>query len=65
MALQLIKRKPLIFRVKKIDYEFVKPKYLIPVNELRMIEAKVKGSTMLWNIEGEQVSYNQIKALIQ
>jgi hypothetical protein len=65
MALQLIKRKPFIFRAKKTDYEFVKPKFLMPVNEFRMIEAKVKGSTMVWNIEGEQVSYNQIKALIQ
>lgn len=48
-----------------MDYEFVKPKYLMPVNELRLIEAKVKGSTIVWNIEGEQVSYNQIKELLK
>jgi hypothetical protein len=63
MTLQLIKRKPLIFRVKKTDYEFVRPKYLMPVNELRLIEAKVKGSTLVWNIQGEQISYNQIRKL--
>lgn len=63
MTLQLIKIKPITFRAKNTDYEFVKPKYLMPINELRLIEAKVKGSTMVWNIEGEQVSYNQIREL--
>lgn len=64
MTLQLIKRKPLTFRAKKTDYEFVKPKFLMPVNDFRLIEAKVKGSTMIWNIEGEQISYNQIRELL-
>jgi len=63
MTLQLIKRKPLIFRVKKTDYEFVKPKYLMPTNDFRLIEAKVKGSTLVWNIQGEQICYNQIRKI--
>lgn len=65
MTLQLIKRKPFVFRAKNTDYEFVKPKFLMPVNELRLIEAKVKSSTMVWNIECEQISYNQIKSLLK
>lgn len=65
MTLQLIKRKPFVFRAKNTDYEFVKPKFLMPVNDFRLIEAKVKGSTMIWNIEGEQISYNQVKTLLK
>ncbi len=65
MTLQLIKIKPFTFRAKNTDYEFVKPKFLMPINELRLIEAKVKGSTMVWNIEGKQISYNQVKALLK
>lgn len=65
MTLQLIKRKPLTFRAKKTEYEFVKPKYLMPVNEFRLIEAKAKGSTMVWNVKGEQISYNQVKTLLK
>ena len=49
-------------RVKNKEYEFKKPYYLIPVDEFRLIKAKVKGSILVWNIEGEQVTYNQIKA---
>lgn len=64
MTLQLIKIKPITFRAKNTDYEFVKPKYLMPANQFRLIEAKVKGSTMIWNIEGEQISYNQVKSLL-
>ena len=60
----MTKTKPLIFRLKNTDYEFVKPNFLMPVNSLILIKAKVKGSTLVWNIEGETISYNQIKKLI-
>lgn len=63
--IQLIKRKPIIFRVRNTDYEFVKPNYLMPLKKFRLIKAKVKGSTMVWNIEGTTVSYNQIRFLIK
>ena len=63
--IQLVKNYPLTFRVKIREYEFVKPKYLMPVGSLKLIEAKIKGSTMVWNIEGGIVSYNQIKKLLK
>ena len=64
MKLQLINIKPIIIRVNSIDYKFIKPKYLSPVNQLQLIEAKVKGSIMVWNIQNKQITYNQIKKLI-
>lgn len=36
----------------------------MPVNDIKLIEAKVKGSTMVWNIEGETISYNQVKNML-
>lgn len=36
----------------------------MPVNKMKLIEAKVKGSCMVWNVQGEQITYNQIKKLI-
>lgn len=65
MNLQLIDRKKLRFRVNKVEYDFVKPKYLMPLNEFRLIEAKVKGSTMCFNIQGETITYNQIKEICE
>lgn len=43
------------------NYQYVKPYYLMEVDNLRLIKAKVKGSLLVWNIEGVQVTYNQIK----
>ena len=63
MTLQLIKKQPFIFRVNNQEYEFVKPKYLMATNDFKLIEAKIKSSTMVWNIQGGTVSYNQIKNL--
>jgi hypothetical protein len=61
MTIQLIDKKKLLFRIEKQEYRFIKPKYLMPGKEFRLIEAKVKGSTMSWNIEGGNVSYHQLK----
>jgi hypothetical protein len=60
MNIQLISNKPIVFRVKNKEYEYVKPYYLI--TGLNMIKAVVKGSTMCWNIEGDTISYNQIRS---
>lgn len=60
MTIQLISNKPIVFRVKNKQYEYVKPYYLM--NGLKMIKAVVKGSTMCWNIEGYTISYNQIRS---
>ena len=64
MKLQLIDRKKLRFRLDNMEYDFVKPKYLMPTNELKLIEAKVKGSTMIFNINNTTITYNQIKKCI-
>lgn len=42
-------------------YTFVKPYYLM--SGIKLIKATVKGSTMVWNIKGGEVSYNQIKRI--
>jgi hypothetical protein len=62
--LQIIKYKPLTLRYENIEYNYVKPKYLIKIGSLKLIEAKVKGSTMVWNLGDNQLSYNQIKKAI-
>lgn len=64
MEIQLINTKPFIFRIKNKEYEFVKPYYLMPINSLRMIKGVVKGSCLCWNVEGEVLSYNQIKNIL-
>lgn len=61
MEIQLINKKPFIFRVNNRDYEFVKPYYLMPVNDFKLIKGVVKGSTLCWNVEGKVITYNQIK----
>lgn len=63
MTIQLIDKKKLLFRIEKQEYQFIKPKYLMPANKFYLIEAKVKGSTMSWNIEGGNVSFNQLRDL--
>lgn len=59
--LQIIKNKPITLRYNNIEYEYVKPKYLIKVGSLKLIEARVKGSTMVWNLGSKQLTYNQLK----
>ena len=59
MNIQIIEKQPLKIRVKNKEYEFVKPYYLVYGFEMR--KAVVKGSHLVWNIEGYQISYNEIK----
>ena len=63
--LQIIKNKPLTLRYENVEYEYVKPKYLIKKGSLKLIEAKVKGSTIIWNLAKKQLSYNQIKNVVE
>lgn len=63
MPPQLIDRKKLIFRIKNEEYHFVKPNFLYKDFGI-LIKAKIKGSTMGWNIGGEFISYNQLKKII-
>lgn len=44
------------------NYTFVKPYYLM--SGIKLIKATVKGSTVVWNIQGSELSYNQIKRII-
>lgn len=48
-----------------VKYNFVKPYYLMPENSLNLIKATVRGSTMIFNIQGKEISYNQIKKRIK
>lgn len=63
LRIQIIHIKPLIFRTEKNEYLFVKPNILYQ-NLGERVEAKVKGSCLGWNIEGEFLSYNKLKKLI-
>ena len=58
--IQLVDRKQLIFRIKNEEYMYIKPKYLMK-DFGKLIEAKVKGSTMGWYLNNEFVSYNKLK----
>lgn len=64
MEIQLVSKKPFIFRVKDMDYEFVKPYYLMSKDDFRMIKGVVKGSTLCWNVGGCVLTYNQIKKIL-
>jgi hypothetical protein len=44
-------------------YNYVKPYYLMEEDTFKLIKAVVKGSILVWNIEGKQITYNQIKKL--
>jgi len=48
-------------RIKNKEYDFKKPYYLVPKDEFRLIKATVKGSILVWNIEGKQITYNHLK----
>lgn len=64
MNIQLTKNKPITLRIENVIYQYLKPKYLLKENSFKLIEAKVKGSTIIWNLGKFQVSYNQIKKAI-
>ena len=57
--IQIINNKPITIRIKNKDWIFFKPYYLVYGFEMR--KAVVKGSHLVWNIEGYQISYNEIK----
>lgn len=55
----------IIFRYRKIIYDFVKPNYLIKERSINLIKGKVKGSTLCWNIEGGTLTYLQMVKLVK
>lgn len=61
MEIELINKKPFVFRVGNREYKFVKPYYLMPADDLKLIKGVVKGSTLCWNLPGGVLTYNQIK----
>jgi len=65
MEMQLINKKPIIFRVNNFEYKFVKPYYLMVKGEFRLIKGVVKGSTLCWNVGGGVVTYWSIKRLLE
>lgn len=62
MNIQLADKENFVFRINESDYQFVKP-CLLYKNFGTIIMAKVKGSTLGWNIEGGFLSYNKLKKL--
>ena len=58
--IQLTKIQRTKFLINKTVYDFVKPNYLMKVFGV-FIPAKTKGSTLGWFVEGEWVSYNNLK----
>ena len=48
-------------RVGNETYKFVKPYYLQNVNDFRLIKAVVVGTSLRWNINGNYITYNQLK----
>lgn len=62
--LELINKQALTFRIKNIEFDYIKPKYVMLKSEIILRKATVKGSTIVWNIKGSQVSYNQLKSLL-
>lgn len=63
MNIQVVDKKRLIFRIRNVEYHFVKPNFLYKDFGV-LIKATVKASTMGWNIEGEFLSYNKMKKLL-
>jgi hypothetical protein len=63
--LEIIKNNPFILRYENIEYEYVKPKYLMKLGGFKLIQAKVKGSTIVWNLGKNQLTYNQIKKMAE
>lgn len=47
--------------VKNKQYQFVKPYYLMSLEKFKLRKATVKGSILVWNIDGQQITYNKIK----
>ena len=64
MDLQVISFKPIKFRFRDRIYQLFKPYYLMPEDKLKLIRPIVKGSTLMWNISGTQLSYFQLKQKI-
>jgi len=64
MEMQLVDKKTLTFRVNNLEFEFIKPYYLMPKDEIRLIKGVVKGSTLCWNVGGGVVTYGKIKSLL-
>ena len=63
MEIQIIDKKKLIFRIKNIEYRFVKPN-LLYFDFGNFIEGRVKQSTLGWYLNNEFFSYNKLKNMI-
>lgn len=60
--IEVIDKQRLVFRIKKTEFKFLKPYYLLIGWEFR--KAKVSGSTLIWNIENTKITYNQLKKIL-
>ena len=62
---QLIKKQPVTVRIDNVDYEYVKPYFLMKKDSLILKKATVVGSQMGWNFLQGRISFNQIRKLIK
>lgn len=53
-----------MLRIVNTEYLFVKPYYLLDYKRLRLIKAKLRGSTITWNISGKIITYKQLKKIL-
>jgi hypothetical protein len=58
--IQVIKIQPTKFLINNKVYDFVKPNFLMK-DFGKLIKGKLKGGTLGWHVEGEWVSYNNLK----
>ena len=63
--MQLIKKQPVTVRIDNVDYEYVKPYFLMKKDSLILKKATVVGSQMGWNFLQGRISFNQIRKLIK
>ncbi len=61
MQIEMIDKQEHIFQIGNRIFRFVKPYYLMPDIDMKLIKGKVKGSTLGWNVCGEWISYNALK----
>lgn len=58
--IQIIKIQHTKFLINNNIYDFVKPNFLMK-DFGKLIKGKLKGSTLGWHVEGQWVSYKNLK----
>lgn len=62
--IQIIEKQPIIVRIQNKYFEFVKPYFMLNIDNFEIHKTVLKGSQLAWNISGVQLTYNKLKTLI-